>query len=174
MADDFEFKISGPLAAKQNKIETADHSDILPQQPIVETADNNKVYADKYKQKLKLEVADAYVRFNKAKSKDEAILILQEKSIDQLELLQDAFDGIIVSQPKQEAPVKPKVVLQDNVHVANQKFANAVPEFGGFVQETDPYVEVQDMSPSDRKKKFGEYGAFDVCFNPNNAQKYRK
>lgn len=173
MADDFEFKITGPLAAKQNKVELQDNS-VAPQaQQIIETADNNKIYAEKYKTKLRLEVADAYVRYNKVKSKDEAILVLQDKSIEQLELLQDAFDGIVIPQ-QQEVKAKPTVVLQDNVHVANQKFANAVPEFGGFVHDADPYVEVQDMSASDRKKKFGEYGAFDVCFNPNNAQKYRK
>ena len=161
--DDVEFKITG-RAAGQQKIITQDNS-----RPVVETASND-VYAQKYKNKLVLEVADSYVKFKKANSKNDAMVLLQDKSIEQLELLQDAFDGIVMPETKS----KPTPVLQDNAHIANDKFANDVPEFGGFVQDMDPYVEVQDMSPEDRRSSFGEYGAFDVCFNPTHAPKYRK
>lgn len=153
------FKIKGP-AERQS-------------QPVVETASNEGVnYAEKYKKKIMLEVADNFIQFGKAKSKEQAILMLQDKSIEQLELYQDAFDGVQIqkSTPK-AAPKKELAEFHDN-HATN-KFADQVPEFGGTVR-SDPFVEVSDMSADQRSSSFGVYGKFDVCFNPHNAPKYRK
>lgn len=153
------FKITGP-AERQS-------------QPVVETASNEGVnYAEKYKKKIMLEVADNFIQFGKAKSKEQAILMLQDKSIEQLELYQDAFDGVQIqkSTPK-AAPKKELAEFHDN-HATN-KFADEVPEFGGTVRQ-DPFVEVSDMSADQRSSSFGVYGKFDVCFNPHNAPKYRK
>jgi hypothetical protein len=170
--DDVEFKISG-VALEKPKMEFQDNSDVVKVQkaPIVETASND-IYATKYKNKLLLEIAEDYVKYNKAKSRDEAVKMLNGKTIEQLEIYQEAFDGLVVT----EAPVTQKAmpVFQDNNHTANRTFVDEVPEFGGAEQEMDPYVEFQDLSPDERAKQFGNYGAFDMCFNPHNATKYRK
>lgn len=165
--DDVEFKISG-VAHEKPIMEFQDNS-IARQEPILETASND-IYANKYKTKLLLEIADDYVKYNKAKSKDEAMKMLNGKSIEQLEIYQEAFDGLVVPETQQK--VVP--VFQDNNHIVDRTFTNEVPEFGGAEQDVDPFVEFQDMSPDERTKHFGSYGSFDLCFNPHNAQKYRR
>jgi len=58
--------------------------------------------------------------------------------------------------------------------LANSKveMADNVPEFGG-TSTASGSVEVADMSPSDRRKAFGEFGAFDAIFNgASSAKRY--
>ena len=161
--DDIEFKISGLTNAPRSaqKLETAESGVIV----------KNDIYATKYKAKLVQELADTYFKFNKAKSKEDAILVLQDKSIEQLEIYQDAYTGIeMIPEKKAAMPV-----FQDNTHVANKKFASEVPEFGGMEHSyVEPTLELSDMTPEQRRQSFGEFGAFDLCFNPGNAQKYKK
>lgn len=157
-----EFKIKSPIRAPENK-------------PVAVMQDSSvkevKVdYADKYKAKLISELADSYVKVGKSSSKQSAMDMLSSKSIEQLEIYQDALDGVVVEEKK----FKSGITLQDNNIQSTKKFVDTVPEFGGTIQHKDPYVEVQDMSPSERAKTFGDYGKFDLCFNPHNANKYRK
>lgn len=153
--------------------------------PRLETADN--VYEQKYRAKLLRELADAYVQFNKADSIDAATKLLNTKTTEQLEIFQEAFDGLVpvhtaqVSSPAPApvaAPVpaaRPKLELQNASHPRNMKpiFQDAVPEFGGTVEQ-EPIAEFQDMSADERRRAFGSFGSFDLCFNPGNAHRYSK
>jgi hypothetical protein len=161
-ADDFLNEVFGSDSEFKIKSQT-DRT-----QKVVVTQDNsNNVYAEKYKNKLIAELADSYVKYGKAKTKTEAMYSLTNKSIEQLEIYQDAFDGL-----KIENVIKPST--QNNVQPVNNIFADAVPEFGGTNMHSDNVVELHDMTPEERKTNFGHYGKWDVIFNPQNANKYRK
>ena len=69
--------------------------------------------------------------------------------------------------------VKPKLEIQNNNH-STKKFVTDIPEYGGSNERVGNNLELHDMSPSERKQNFGSYGAFDVCFNPQNVHKYTK
>jgi hypothetical protein len=156
LADDSAFKIKGQAQR--------------PKEQVMETASNEVPapnYADKYKNKLLAELADNFVSVGKATSRDDAIKTLGQKSIEELEIYQDALSGIHI------APTKQKVVQEFHDNHAKGNFADAVPEFGGTVRQ-DPFVEVSDMSAHERDQSFGTFGKFDVCFNPHNAPKYKK
>lgn len=157
-----EFKIKGETN-KKSKTVFQDNS-----KPVLETADSNVNYAEKYKKKLLLETADMCVKLGKYKSVDEANSMLGQKSIEQLELFQEALDGIKINNNQVK---QPKVVLQDNS--SENIFQEDIPEYGTIV-ETDYASEFQDMSGPERRDKFGEYGSWDLCFNPQNINKYRR
>lgn len=183
-ADDSEsFKISGAIGTKNNKIETADGDmGIFPgttqkvetQQGPTPVVAPKVDYAEKYKGKLVSELADTYVKLGKAENSEKAMLVLQDKSIEQLEIYQDAYNGIVVEQKAAPVIVQPKVNYNNNDISADNEFADDVPEYGGAIEQHDPYVEMSDMSPAERTREFGAYGKYDVCFHPQNAAKYRK
>jgi len=57
----------------------------------------------------------------------------------------------------------------------NMEFAdNNIPEFGGN-SAAQGAIEVADMTAEQRREKFGEYGAFDACFNgAESAQRFKR
>ena len=181
MSDDSEFKISGPTG-ESPLIETqdtaikmvgpADHSTVKVEEPIVETADNS-VYEDKYRGMLIKELADSYVDLGKSKTADDAIKSLTEKSTKELEIFQEAFDGLRIVAPVKEVTVKTKSIIPKYKDVVDQSdnSSDIVPSFGGTASGRQTYA-FQDMTPKDRVDKFGEYGSFDMCFHPQNASKY--
>jgi len=105
--------------------------------------------AGKYYKKMLSEVADKSVSLGRYNTKKEAIAHFQDRSIEQLEALGDAFEGIEVKKQR--------------VEVAS------MPEFG-TPKETKATKTFADLSASERKNKFGEYAAWDMCFRNPNAQ----
>jgi hypothetical protein len=105
--------------------------------------------AGKYYKKMLSEVADSSVKLGRYNTKKEAIAHFQDRSIEQLEALGDAFEGIEVKKQR--------------VEVAS------MPEFG-TPRETKATKTFADLSASERKNKFGEYASWDMCFRNPNAQ----
>ena len=105
--------------------------------------------AGKYYKKMLSEVADKSVHLGRYNTKKEAIAHFQDRSIEQLEALGDAFEGIEVKKQR--------------VEVAS------MPEFG-TPRETKATKTFADLSASERKNKFGEYASWDMCFRNPNAQ----
>jgi len=170
MADNSEFKISGVVNEKP-VIETQDSAITIgkvEKTEIVETADN--VYEEKYRSMLIKELADTYVNLGKAANSSKAVEDLSSKSTSELEIFQDAFDGLMItkSETKQSKSIVPK--YKDVVKESDNNTSDIVPQYGGTAGgQTYAF---QDLSPGDRSKKYGEYGSFDLCFHPQNAQKY--
>jgi hypothetical protein len=117
----------------------------VPAAPPTEMAD----IAGKYYKKMLSEVADKSVNLGRYNTKKEAIAHFQDRSIEQLEALGDAFEGIEVKKQR--------------VEVAS------MPEFG-TPRETKATKTFADLSASERKNKFGEYASWDMCFRNPNAQ----
>ena len=60
----------------------------------------------------------------------------------------------------------------DKLAKSKVEMADNVPEFGGTATQAAT-VEVSDMSAEQRRKTFGEFGAFDAIFNgANSAKRY--
>ena len=170
VADDSEFKISGAVHEKP-VVETQDSAikiGSVVKEEVVETADN--VYEEKYRSMLIKELADTYVSLGKADDKEKAIQSLEDKSTSELEIFQDAYDGLMVTkeETKTSKSIAPK--YKDIVKSSDNNTSDIVPQYGGTAGgQTYAF---QDLSPSDRTKKYGEYGSFDLCFHPQNATKY--
>lgn len=170
MADDSEFKISGAVN-KKPIIETQDSAikiGKVEKSEIVETADN--VYEEKYRKMLVKELADTYVKVGKASDVEKAIVELNDKSTSELEIFQDAYDGLLVASPevKKSKSIAPK--YKDIVKESDNNTSDIVPQYGGTASGST--YAFQDMAPRDRTEKFGGYGSFDLCFHPENAKKY--
>lgn len=111
--------------------------------PPAETAD----IANKYFNKLRTEVADLSVRIGKHKNVEEAKKEYADMDIKQLETL--------------------SVVLKD-VPVRHRAVETAdVSEYGIVSQPArKTEKEFADMTPAERRAKYGEFGSWDGCFRP--------
>jgi hypothetical protein len=163
IGDDTEFKISGRVNKRSGEKDTISGSD-------VSTSSTSSDYANKYKRMLISELTGKYCKLKKL-NEFEAREKLNKLPIETLELYQDAYEGIDLVTSSVRS-VSKNTILQDS-QIDNSPFSDQVPEFGGTVGAGHG-VELQDMSPEDRKKEYGHYGSWDVCFNPQNASKYRQ
>ena len=176
MSDDSEFKISGAVNTKP-VIETQDSAikitGAVEKTQVVEVVDNN-IYEEKYRNMLIKELADSYVSLGKAKTAEEATGLLSEKGTKELEIFQDAYQGLTItgSQPKKANSIIPK--YKDIVKESSDNPSDIVPHIGGTANGGRQVYAFQDMDPGDRVAKYGDYGAFDLCFHPQNASKYTK
>ena len=179
MADDSEFKILGRVNEKP-VIETVDTAFKIAdrkKEEIVETADNS-IYEQKYRTMLIKELADRYVALGKSTDTKGAESMLTEKSTQELEIYQDAFDGLSVQAPEPKVTQKSKSIIPKYKDIVtpsgDDSSSDIVPQHGGTVGGSKSVYAFQDMSPKDRVAKFGEYGSFDLCFHPQNVSKYSK
>ena len=101
--------------------------------------------AGKYHKKLLTEVADQSVRIGKYASAREAVANFADMSINQLETLSAAYDGINVPR-------------RSRVETAS------MPEYGAPAAPAPAEKNFADMAPSERKAKYGEFASWDMCF----------
>jgi hypothetical protein len=166
IGDESEFKITGRInKGLGEKDVVIDSSESENNSKNVSNTD----YANKYKYMLISSLTGKYSKLKKL-NEFEAREKLNKLPIETLELYQDAYEGVDVGNSSVKS-VPRNMVLQES-QVNDSPFSDQVPEFGGTIK-AGPGLELNDMSPTDRKKEFGHYGSWDVCFNPQNAFKYK-
>lgn len=149
-----EGAVDEPDKTKNNGNGNGDNNTPAPIPEKTETADNSELnkLRKKLTEKVKLEVASQTMRLGKHKDRNVALKEFADKTLEELEMINSTLAQI----------PSPTGVSE---------FADNMPEFGGMGQQKE-VLEVADMGAKGRREKFGEYGAYDVCFHPENANKF--
>jgi len=100
----------------------------------------------KYTNRLMIELADNGVKLGKFKNEDKAKEFFKGKTVKELEVFCDAFDGIM---PK-----------------GGEKPVRQIPQYA--IANKNANIEFADMTPDQRSKEYGKYGAFDEIFKRGN------